>query len=286
MIETDMLFIRSFFALLTLCLLVHPAIAQERPPPCEKCTELEGFIDFKHISKTLRMMVGKSRGDKELAVEIQKKRGVIETGLVPEFFGGADCPGIDSEEWAIDYSHKRPWPALHKGVDIPQDEGTPVRAIADGIVAGKFMNKRNRKGIEIVLRHIPKQTGLPYWTYSQYTHLLELPTLKIGAHVRLGEEIGKTSNTGKMGRRIRRDALHFAILYSENPKWSNNGRVVVPQDGFWMDPNAFYRLEPPYKSQEILKLPDAQKSVPVPHMQNNGSLTPPDTKRIWPYLCN
>ena len=254
-------------------------------PPCEKCTELEGFIDFEHISKTLRMMVGKSRGNKEQAVEIQKKRGVIETGLTPVFIGGARCPEIDSEEWAIDYSHKRPWSALHKGVDIPEDEGTPVRAIADGVVVGKFMNTGNRKGIEIVLRHIPKQTGLPYWTYSQYTHLLELPPLKIGAHVRIGEEVGKTSNTGEMGRRIRRDALHFAILYSERPEWSNDGRVVIPQDGFWMDPNAFYRSGPPYESQEILKLPAAQKNVPVPHMQNNGSLTPPNTKRIWPYLC-
>lgn len=230
-------------------------------------------------------MVGKLSGDKAAAVDVQKARGAVETGLEAEFIGGAGCPEIDSEQWAIDYSHKRPWPALHKGVDIPQPRGTPIRAIATGTVVGKYLNEGNRKGIEIMLRHTPEQTGLPYWTYSQYTHLLEMSPLDIGAAVNMGQEIGQTSNTGKMGRRIRRDALHFAILYSAEPAWSNDGRFVIPRDSYWMDPNAFYRLEGPYDSQSLAALADDQKSVPTPYMKPDGAFIPADTKRIWPYPC-
>lgn len=248
--------------------------------------DIEGFVSVDEISDNVRLMVGKARrGNKAHAVEIQKARGGIETGLKPSFIDDADCPEIDSETWAIDYSHKRSWPAIHKGIDIPQPHGTPIRAIAAGTVVGKFRNENNRKGIEVVLRHTPEQTGLPFWTYSQYTHLLEMSPLPIGAPVKLGQEIGKTSNTGKMGRRIRRDALHFAVMYSARSEWTNDGRFVAPKDGYWMDPNAFYRIEPPYGSKSLANLPDLQKKTPVSYMKADGSLVPAKTKRIWPYTC-
>ena len=174
---------------------------------------------------------------------------------------------------------------MHKGIDIPQPRGTPIRAIADGMVVGKFENEGNRKGIEVMIRHTPGQTGLPFWTYSQYTHLLEMSPLAIGANVKMGQVIGKTSNTGKMGRRIRRDALHFAILYSKLPEWTNDQRIVTPKQGYWMDPNAFYRAGPPYDSQSLAKLPKDQKKVPVPYIKTGNSLVPANTKRIWPYPC-
>ena len=189
------------------------------------------------------------------------------------------------EKWAIDYTHKRNRAALHKDIDIPQPSGTPVRAVADGVVVGKFENKNNRKGIEVMLRHTPVKTVLPYWTYSQYPHLQEMPPQPIGAQVIMGEEIGKTANTGKMGKKVRRDALHFAILYSTIPEWSNDGVVVTPAGGYYMDPIAFYRLEPPYDSQSLVKLSRNQKQVPVPYMKTDGTLVPAKTKRIWPYVC-
>ncbi len=253
---------------------------------CSACEGLEGFVPPSEISDEVRLMVGKAKGDKVRAVEIQKARGALETGLEPSFIGGASCPEIDSEKWAIDYSYKREGSAaLHKGVDIPQPRGTPVRAIAAGTVVGKFLNDGNRKGIEVMLRHTPEQTGLPFWTYSQFTHLREMSPLAIGATVEVGQEIGKTSNTGEMGRRVRRDALHFAVVYSRQPEWSNDGRFVTPKDGFWMDPNAFYRPEAPYDSQSLVALPDDQKAVPTPFMKADGGFVPAETKRIWPYPC-
>jgi len=230
-------------------------------------------------------MVGKFIADQAQAVDIQKSRGGVETGLEPSFIGGGECPEIDSEKWAIDYSHKRGQPAIHKGVDIPQPKGTPVLAISDGVVVGKFVNEGNRKGIEIMLRHKPEQTGLKYWTYSQYTHLEDLPLLAIGAQVKIGDKIGKTHNTGKMGKSIRRDALHFAILYSDNPQWSNDGLFVIPKESYWMDPIAFYRLQPPYDSRSVADLPAVQKTVPVSYMRSDGAIFPEGAKRIWPYAC-
>lgn len=260
--------------------------ARQKTTPCELCETLDGFIAPDEISDDIRKMVGKFRGaDKEELVSIQKARGVIETDLEPEFIDGGECPEIDSEQWAIDYSYKRPWPALHKGIDIPQPRGTPILAISNGVVVGKFMNERNRKGIEIMLRHTPEQTGLPFWTYSQYTHLQEMSPLSIGNTVNMGDEIGETANTGKMGRRIRRDALHFAIFYSQSPEWSNNGKVVLPKDGFFMDPNAFYRLAPPYDSPSLEILPGDQKKVSVAYIKADKTLVPSNTSRIWPYAC-
>jgi len=256
------------------------------PEPCVRCEGLDGFVPGDEISEDVRLMVGKMKGvDKIEAVAIQKARGGTETGLVAEFIDGAACPEIDSEQWAIDYSAKRPWPAIHKGVDIPQPRGTPIRAVAAGTVVGKFMNEGNRKGIEVMLRHTPQQTGLPFWTYSQYTHLEAMSPLAIGAEVMIGDEIGRTSNTGKMGRRVRRDALHFAILYSQSPDWSNDGLFVTPKDSYWMDPNAFYRPSPPYDSQALAAMPADQKRVPVAYMKPDGSIIPPTAKRIWPYPC-
>lgn len=274
---------RLLIASILLAISASPAASE----PCAECRKLDGFVPPGAISDEIRKMVGKYKGGGGAEnVAIQKTRGVIETGLYPVFSGNAACPEIDSEQWAIDYSHKRRRAALHKGIDIPQPRGTPILAISDGMVIGRFMNEGNRKGIEVMLRHTPEQTGLGFWTYSQYTHLREMSPLPIGAKVRMGDEIGKTANTGKMGRRIRRDALHFAVLYSRHPEWSNDGRVVTPKDGYFMDPNAFYRPMPPYDSKTLARLPDDQRAVPVPHMKKDGSLSPPGSRRIWPYVCN
>ena len=254
--------------------------------PCSACVALEGFVQPQDINDDIRKMVGKYRGGGGAEnVEVQRARGIIETGLYPKFINGAQCPKIDSEKWAIDYSYKRGKRALHRGGDIPHPRGTPIRAISDGTVVGRFLNEGRKDGIAVVLRHNPQETGLSFWTYSQYTHLLEMSPLPIGTKVKMGDELGKTSNSGKMGRRVRRDALHFAIFYSLLPEWSNDGSVVTPKDGYAMDPNAFYRTSPPYDSQSMSELVEDQKGIPVPYITIDNKFVPSNTNRIWPYPC-
>jgi len=267
-------------------LLVASPLSVAQSEPCDACAQLDGFVPPDQINDIVRKMVGKYRGGGGSDhVAIQKERGVIETGLSPDFLKGANCPEIDSEQWAIDYAYKRGKAALHKGIDIPQPRGTPIRAVADGLVVGRFMNDGNKKGIEVMLRHTPAQTGMAFWTYSQYTHLQKMSPLPIGAAVKMGDEIGATSNTGKMGKRARRDALHFAVLYSSHLEWSHDGVVVTPKDGRFMDPNAFYRLSPPYDSPSMVQLPASEKKIPTPYMKPDDTFEPPHTKRIWPYVC-
>lgn len=274
---------RSLVIALGLWLHFHTSTASAT---CNECLNIDGYVQENEVDDEIRHLVGKYKGGAgPKNVAIQKARGVIETDLEPSFIAGATCPTIDSEKWAIDYTDKRRTEALHRGVDIPQPFGTPILAVADGTVVGKFVNEGNRKGIEIILRHTPQQTGLPFWTYSQYTHLQELPPLPIGANVKLGDAIARTSNTGLMGARERRHALHFAVLYSESPKWSNDGVVVAPKNAYFMDPNAFYRNTPPYDSESLTKLSAEQKIIPVPYITSSGKKVPPDTKRIWPYMC-
>ena len=253
---------------------------------CTECKGLDGFVTPSEISEVMYIMVGKNpKKYKEKAVEVQKQRGGIITKTYPAFINGQKCPEIDSEKWAIDYSHKRSGKAIHKGIDIPQKKGTPVLAVSDGTVIGKFMNNENRKGIEVTLRHNPGETGLPYFTYTQYTHLLEMSPLQIGAKVKMGDEIAKISNTGKMGKKIRRDALHFSVLYSQSPKWTNDGDIVAPAESYWMDPVVFFSNSGPYESEAVKSLPKTKKAIPTPFITTSGQLVPADTKKIWPFAC-
>lgn len=218
------------------------------------------------------------------------RRGLFETGLGPAFPEGAICPGID-EYYAMDYSDKANKEALHGGIDIPVPYDTPMLAAAAGTVVFKTMGQSSARGIEIVLRHSPADTGLPMWTYTQYGHLGELPAQVVGQRVRMGEVLGPTSNTGsKVGDRSsaatnRRPGIHYAVWYSASPRYRVTQDVVVPEDARWMDPNAFYRRAAPFDSESMKALPEADKFIAVSIMYLNGTVFPADTKVIWPYAC-
>jgi len=217
----------------------------------------------------------------EQAVE----RGMIATGLKATFVG-ANCHEVD-ESWAVVYAGLagRGEDALHGGIDIYAPRGTPVLAVAAGEVVAKYVPDSSLQGIQIHLRHSPEDTGLPMWIYTQYTHLLELPALAIGTRVRLGEVIGKNGNTGR-GSEKRRDAVHFAVIYTSSPKYYREDKMIVPQEGWWMDPHALYRPAPPYDSVAMKSLPASEKRIAIPYMLTEGTFVPADTKLIWPFACS
>jgi Peptidase family M23 len=224
---------------------------------------------------------------------LARKLGLVPTGLGPRFPEGMNCLGID-DTYAMDYDFKRDNKDVsHGGFDIPTDWDTPVLSVAAGTVVGRFEGENTERGVEIVIRHAPEDTGLPYWTYTQYAHLSELPPQKLGQRVRLGEVIGKTSNTGRKGQGAekekttqRRPALHFVAWYSPVREFALTSIAVVPVRGRWLDPHAMYGGKEPFDSAELAKLPDDQKWVDIPVMLPNGNLVPKDTKMIWPYTCS
>ena len=226
---------------------------------------------------------------KHCDISSQKNRGLIATGSGPIFPEKVNCPGID-DYWAMDYSSKRNRAAFHGGIDIPAAWGTPMLAIADGSVVAKYKADQSKRGIEVVLRHSPDQTGLPIWTYSAYGHLDSLSDFQIGQKVAMGEIIGPTGNSGISGMgkgqsRIRRPAIHLATFYSSTGKYTESNATIVPLDGYWLDPMALYRQKGPFDSVSVKALPENEKDVLIPVLLEDGTTIPEDTKIIWPYAC-
>lgn len=251
---------------------------------------LEGLVDQSEIDNETLCAIGRS---KRCDIQIAVKRGLFETGLKPEFPKGMMCRDIDSEQWAISYTNKRPREAYHGGIDMPAPYGTPIVAVADGTVVGLYSGEDSYRGREIVLRHIPEDTGIPLWIYTQYTHFDAMPDFEVGDRVRKGQVLGPTGNSGKPGgknpkkkkKRARRPAIHFAVWFSESPEFCDTGRGIIPKEGQWMDPNALYRKRAPFDSYSMKNLPRSEKVVPISVMVEDGQFIPSDTKIVWPYTC-
>ncbi|MDA1089495.1 MAG: peptidoglycan DD-metalloendopeptidase family protein [Proteobacteria bacterium] len=216
-------------------------------------------------------------------------RGFFETGLGPVFPKGANCPGID-DYYAMDYTFKRDREAYHGGIDIPVRWGTPMIAAAAGTVVGKYKGESSARGIQIIIRHAPEDTGIPLWIYTMYGHLDQSPDQEVGQRVKVGEILGPTGNSGVSGKTrsqstTRRPAIHFTIFYSESPKFVDLMENIIPVDGWWMDPNAVYRQKLPLDSDSMKALPDEEKGVVIPVMFEDAKTSPAAAKLVWPYTC-
>lgn len=219
---------------------------------------------------------------------LASQAGLMETGLGPEFPDNAFCLGVD-ETFAEPYTEKT-GTGMHGGMDIPTDFGTPILAVAAGTVVAKIDDLFQLRGLTVILRHKPEDTGLPFWVYTEYAHMKELPTQAIGQRVKMGEVLGPTGNTGvKPGsssiEQYRRPGIHFAVYYSPGPKYFPGQKYVFPEKVRWMDPHGLYRQRPPFDSQLLKDLPDQEKTVAVPVMFVDGTTYPKETRLIWPYAC-
>ena len=75
------------------------------------------------------------------------------------------------------------------------------------------------------------------------------------------------------------------MFYSSTSNYSESSDTIVPLDGYWLDPIAFYRQKEPFDSASVKALAESEKGVPIPVMFEDGTTFPPDTKIIWPYTC-
>lgn len=243
---------------------------------------LEGQVAAKHVGRDMICAIARYRNcDGKLALD----RSLFPTGLRSTFPDGIVCHGID-EPFAKDYSGTRGREAYHGGIDMPANYGTPILAIADGMVLTNVDPKQSARGKEVIIRHTPEDTGIPLYIYSQYAHQDELSKLKPGERVKMGDIIGPTGNSGSMPMNskagaLRRPAIHFAIWFSEKPEYTIDPQGnVAPKDGWWMDPTAVYRLKPPFDSITMNGLPEAEKWVRVPVMIEGDGTQPAGTRLI------
>jgi len=233
--------------------------------------------------------IGRSR---KCDVVHQRRRGLMETGTGPRFPKNAICAGAD-DYWAMDYTYKRNRQSYHGGIDLPAPWGTPMRAVAAGSVVAKYQAHQSKRGTEVVLRHTPEQTDLPVWTYSAYGHLDAMPDLVIGQRVAMGQIIGPTGNSGISGRsrrgsgqsNRRRPAIHLAMFYSDSAAYGEANDTIIPVNGYWLDPMAFYRQKGLIDSPSMKALSEAEKDVPIPVLFVDGTTYPANTKLVWPYAC-
>jgi murein DD-endopeptidase MepM/ murein hydrolase activator NlpD len=247
----------------------------------------DGQVPLSEIDAKTRCGVGRGR---ECDIEIAKELGLRPTGLKPAFPDGLDCRDID-EGWAISYTAKRDREQYHGGIDMPAPYGTPMLAAADGTVVMKSAAEKSYRGIELIIRHSPDDTGLPVWIYTQYAHFDAMPSVNVGDRARIGQDLGPTGNSGyqtgmKAIKKPRRPAIHFAVWFSENETYAIDRNKLIPTKGRWMDPNALYRKQPPFDTDSLIALPDTEKEVAIPVMVEGGEIVPAGSKVIWPYACS
>lgn len=93
---------------------------------------------------------------------------------------------------------------MHSGVDWTPGYGTPVQAIADGVVVARPMSDW---GTYVVIEH--RVDGRI--VYSGYAHLVAGSNAPIGARVSRGDVIGRVGNTGASSG----THLHFSIILGD-----------------------------------------------------------------------
>ncbi len=105
---------------------------------------------------------------------------------------------------------------LHRGLDLPAIEGTPILSSGEGevVFAGYGIlygagAKNDPYGITIKIRHTLKHEGLT--VYTLYSHL-EKTLVKLGDRVEIGQVIGAVGMTGKTSG----PHLHYEVRILED----------------------------------------------------------------------
>jgi len=94
--------------------------------------------------------------------------------------------------------------SYHHGIDYTPGYGTPVHAIAGGVVVSRAISGL---GTFVVIQHqVDGQT-----VYSVYGHLVSGSAVPVGATVSRGDVIGKVGNTGQTSG----THLHLAIMVGD-----------------------------------------------------------------------
>jgi len=247
----------------------------------------EGGAKRVRLSDEMRGAFMAQRAD----VDAMRARGFFATGLRPVYPDGLACGRADSFFGATTRGNgttrsDRFFHGYHGGLDIPA-KGTDIIAVADGEVIAKSVGG-GIGGIKVVLRHSPDDTGLPSWTFTEYKHLKEPSPLDIGALVKRGAALGIAWNTGTTGGKAYGPGghyhLHMSAWYNDTGDYKNFPKMLIPKDGYWLDPLAMMRGGP-LASGDARDLPDPEKQVRFAYAAADGQVHPEGAKVIWPFVC-
>lgn len=219
---------------------------------------------------------------------------ITASGLTVAFPTGFECVAISSpfgSPYRHDGSTRRGDrnSGLHGGIDLTLKEGTPLLAVAAGEIVARGEGGQ-LEGIFIWLRHAPADTGLPYWVFTKYQHLSVLPGLNVGDHVRTGQVIAHSGNTGTAGKQYGAAGyphLHLNTLYGRSGEYSMKGMYNsrAQADGAVLDDPLILYLGPIGELSEVRGLSAERRKVIVSVVDEEGNMHPHGSKTVWPVRC-
>jgi murein DD-endopeptidase MepM/ murein hydrolase activator NlpD len=212
------------------------------------------------------------------------------SGLRAIFPENLRCPGIASafaSRTRYDGSPRPTWSfgGYHGGIDISLPENTPLLALADGSVVAKGEGGM-LEGIYLWLRHAPEDTGLAYFVYAKYQHLVSMPEIADGARVNAGQAVARSGKTGTVGKQYGPAGyphLHLTTVRSAS------GDAAVATRGTargvtLFDPLVIYH-EARAGAAPAGDKSDPDKAVRIPYVTADSRIWPQGMKVVWPVAC-
>lgn len=178
---------------------------------------------------------------------------------------------------------------LHGGLDITLETGTPLLAVADGEVIA-LGEGGALEGIFIWIRHMPTDTGLPWFVFSKYQHLSARPLLNVGDRIKVGSVVGLSGATGTAGKHYGSGGyphLHLTTFYGPNGEYEIRGMyqsIVSGKDAKIDDPLVLY-LGTTADITAIRDMPDERKTVRPAVVGDDGQIHPVGSRTVWPVSC-
>jgi Peptidase family M23 len=222
---------------------------------------------------------------------------VSDSGISLVLPAGATCTGIASAFAARTRQDGSLRPGLrngglHGGIDLSLAVGTPLLAVAAGevMMAGEG---GQMEGIFLWLRHAPEDIGLPFWAFSKYQHLSQLPSVKRGERVRAGQVVALSGATGTADQHYGAAGyphLHLTSFYGPGPAFRMRGggdgpEVAANDEAARIDDPLILYLDEPVSVAAVRELPAARRVARPGVVRSDGTVFPAGSRRVWPVTC-
>ncbi len=205
-------------------------------------------------------------------------------GLTPVFPANLKCTGISSpygSRTRYDGS-LRPdtrFGGRHGGIDLTLEPGTPLLAIASGILMHKGEGDQ-MEGIFLYLLHSPEETGLEDWMITKYQHLQLLPEIETGKRVLAGEVIAFSGKTGTSDGHYGAAGyphLHLSVMKNLSGKPDDTTDKSIIKNTILTDPLLLFKHAHTKTASE--------GQVLIPYKKINGEIWPKGSLAVWPVAC-
>lgn len=113
---------------------------------------------------------------------------------------------------------------IHQGIDFLAPKGTPIRSVADGVVASVLNEPTTVRGLWVSIKHAD---GL----ISQYVHL-DSAGVTAGQRVTRGQVIARSGNSGSRAGGSFGEHLHFTLRVTPAMIGTYAKRYGTPVGGF------------------------------------------------------